>query len=332
MVDYAGRQPIIFRAPSSTLDAKAQAELAATYAAAAQVSAQASAAAAQGRIYASYAAGNAATTAGQYFFVAASGAYDLYLHGTATPVAKLPTLEIATGNLLVSANTGLGNTSPSGRLDVTADSSAIALRLRARVANDFAFLQFVTNNGVTSWADVYATASALRFATGGTDRLLVSGGSILPGADNTQPLGGGSARWSVVYAGTGSINTSDRDTKTDIGDIPDAWLDAWADVEWCRFKFSGGTRWHVGLVAQQVHEAFAAHDLDAFEIGLCCFDEWEATPAEPEVRTEDGFLLVAARPAGKAGSRWGLRYDECEAMEAAYQRREIANLKALVGV
>lgn len=299
-------------------------------AAAAQTYAAIAAAAAQGRIYASYAVGNAATTAGQYFFVAASGAYDLYLHGTATPVAKLPTLEIATGNLLVSANTGLGNTAPSGRLDVTADSSAIAVRLRARAANDFAFLQFVTNNGVTSWSDVYATASALRFATGGTDRLLISGGSILPGADNTQPLGGGSARWSVVYAGTGTINTSDRDAKTDIGDIPDAWLDAWADVEWCRFKFIDGTRWHVGLVAQQVHEAFAAHDLDAFDIGLCCFDEWEASEAVPAILADNGSVLISERPAVEAGSRWGLRYDECEAMEAAYQRRRIAQLEAQV--
>lgn len=159
---------------------------------------------------------------------------------------------------------------------------------------------------------------------------ITTAGNVIPAADNTQDLGSGSFRFDTIFAGTGTINTSDARAKTDIGEIPDEWLDAWGEVEWVRYKFFDGSRWHVGLVAQQVHAAFAAHEIDAFEIGLCCFDEWDASDAVDEVRDEDGEIIVAARPALEAGDRWGLRYSECEAMEVAYQRRRIAQLEAQV--
>lgn len=74
-------------------------------AALAQIYAQAAAAAAQGRIYADYATGNAATTAGQYFFVAAGGSMDLHVNGNATPVARMPKVAIATGHMILGTAT-----------------------------------------------------------------------------------------------------------------------------------------------------------------------------------------------------------------------------------
>ena len=350
MVDYAGRQPIIFRAPSSTLDAKAQADLAATYAAQAAISAQASAAAAAGRIYPDYATGNAATTTGQYFFVASGGSYYLHVHGTPTAVVRLPTIDLATGALEVDSS----GPDPAGTFNQTygaAGDVSTAIRVTLNAGAGGAYLygygaeagfnhNCLFKNG-TGWVATGSGPSRYEqkdgdhvfYSNSGTpgdgftpvERLrLLEAGTLRPGTDNFQSLGTGSIRWSVVYAGTGTINTSDRNAKTNIGAIPEAWLDAWADVEWSRFKFVDGTRWHVGLVAQQVHEAFAAHDIDAFDIGLCCFDEWEA---EAEVRDDDGVLI---RAAVEADSRWGLRYSECEAMEAAYQRRRIAQLEAQV--
>jgi hypothetical protein len=213
-------------------------------------------------------------------------------------------------------------------------------------------------------------ASTLAFALGGFPGAPVSevmrinpSGHFLAGTDNTQTLGGASNRWSVVFAGTGTINTSDEREKTDISEIPEAWLDAWADVEWRRFKFVDRVRWHIGLVAQQVHAAFAAHDIDAFEIGLCCYDEWEEEREPifenvPKTRktlttqyveagvNENGQPLFIAQDveideeyeesvdAGEtkvtkpAGDRWGLRYGECQAIEAAYQLREMARMAA----
>lgn len=105
--------------------------------------------------------------------------------------------------------------------------------------------------------------------------LEVAGGAITPSADNTQDLGKASYRFGTVYAGTGTINTSDARAKKNIGAIPDSWLDAWAQVEHRRFKYRGGKRWHIGLIAQEVHEAFAKEGIDAFEIGLLCYDQWD---------------------------------------------------------
>ena len=183
-----------------------------------------------------------------------------------------------------------------------------------------------------------------------------SGGHLLPSTDNIRDLGSGALRMRVIYAGTGAINTSDEREKKNIGDIPDAWLDAWGRVNWQRFKFKGGSRWHTGLVAQQVHAAFEAEGLDAFEIGLCCFDKWDEV-REPifenvkktrKVKRETGELTSGGKPKFEtveeefeetvdtgetrvtleAGDRWGLRYDECFAIEAAWQRRELARLSA----
>ena len=207
-------------------------------------------------------------------------------------------------------------------------------------------------------------AGEVTLGTNNVIRVRVSAtGHVLAGADNAQTLGGAANRWSVVYAGTGTINTSDERAKTEISEIPDDWLDAWGDVQWQRFKFVDGNRWHVGLIAQAVHAAFAGHGLDAFDIGLCCYDEWQEERApifetvtktrlitvieqEPAGEDENGQALFRMREVEveeeyqdlidtgetqvtlEAGDRWGLRYDECQAIEAAWNRRELARMAA----
>lgn len=145
---------------------------------------------------------------------------------------------------------------------------------------------------------------------GHADNNLRVDGVLRPASDATRVLGTSIARWDVVYSATGTINTSDEREKTDIGDIPDEWLDAWGDVEWSRYKWQSaiarkgdGARWHLGLVAQRVRDAFTARGLDPFAIGLLCYDEWEESEDTP------------------AGNRFGLRYEEAFALEAAWQRR-----------
>ena len=127
-----------------------------------------------------------------------------------------------------------------------------------------------------------------------------------PQADNTWSLGTAGLRWSVVFAATGTINTSDERTKQQIKPIDDSVLKAWAKVEYCQFKFndavekkSDGARWHIGLIAQRVKEAFESEGLDAFAYGLLCYDEWES------------------------GNRYGIRYEEALALECAYLRSKL---------
>lgn len=175
----------------------------------------------------------------------------------------------------------------------------------------------LSDNGTNDFYfyDGEAATTRLRFL-GGTSYFNIHVG---PATDNTFDCGGPALRFRTLYAGTGAINTSDRDAKTEPQPIPDEWLDAWAEVEWVRYKFRDAVaekgdvaRWHTGAVAQQVRDAFAAHDIDAEAIGLLCFDEWAANE------------VVGIT----AGSRWGLRYDECFAIEAAYQRRRMDRVEA----
>lgn len=262
-----------------------------------------------------------------------------------------------------SGNVGIGtaNNPIQANLDIsTLSVGAVTLGIRIGYVSGFYGFRIVNESNASSFSagkfHIQRGTSAAWINAFSID----NSGHVNAGVDNTQTLGSASLRWSVVYAGTGTINTSDERAKTDIGEIPNAWLDAWADVQWQRFKMIDGKRWHVGLVAQQVHAAFAAHDLDAFEIGLCCFDKWDEVrepiyatrsiteqyeapsdeiyksgprKGEPKMETlereiEESYDTGETRVTLEAGDRWGLRYDECQAIEAAWQRREISRLHA----
>ena len=63
----------------------------------------------------------------------------------------------------------------------------------------------------------------------------------------------------------------------------DAILDAWAEVNFVQFQYldrveakgEDGARWHFGVIAQRVKEAFERHGLDAHLFGFLCYDEWD---------------------------------------------------------
>ncbi|WP_179045085.1 tail fiber domain-containing protein [Sphingobium lactosutens] len=142
---------------------------------------------------------------------------------------------------------------------------------------------------------------------------LTAFGAVAPSVDNGFALGGAAARWSTVYAASGAISTSDARAKQDVDAVDDALLDAWGAVAWRRFRFGeavaakgAAARWHVGLVAQDVRDAIDARlgEGAAVRLGLLCHDAWDE------------------------GDRWGLRYEECLALEAAWQRRRMARIEA----
>jgi len=268
-----------------------------------------------------------------------------------------------------SGNVGVGIAAPASKMDVNG-SLAVA-------SGSFLHTPYngPTNTGtVRSGIQCDGVNQTLNFYTANGYRgQFTSIGNLVPGADNVQAFGGASSRWSVIYAVSGTINTSDeraKDIEENGGIIPAEWLDAWAAVEWVRYKFKDAieekgdaARWHVGLIAQRVRDAFDAVGLDARAIGLLCYDEWEeqrepifeerqvgtetvivgrvdtglfdATGA-PVFRdvTEDRPIMAMidtgeTRVTLEAGDRWGLRYDECQAMEAAWQRRELARNSAI---
>lgn len=159
---------------------------------------------------------------------------------------------------------------------------------------------------------------------------------VKPNTDNTFALGLSTARWSTVYAGTGTINTSDAREKTPPTPIDDAALDAWGDVQLVTFQWLSAihekgadtARWHFGVVAQQVRDAFIARGLDGTRYGLLCYDEW-ADEFE-DVIDDEGNKTGEQRLVLVSGNRWGIRPDQCLFLEAALQRRNYQRLLARI--
>jgi hypothetical protein len=114
------------------------------------------------------------------------------------------------------------------------------------------------------------TANRLMFVCGGSIIMYMgSGAYIHPGGDNTHWCGHPSLRWSVVYAATGTINTSNRREKKDIEEtIYGSWflrLLKPVDYRWIKDSARGH-----GLIAQDVQAV--APDFG----GLSLNDEGEA--------------------------------------------------------
>lgn len=104
---------------------------------------------------------------------------------------------------------------------------------------------------------------------------------LLPGADNAINLGSASCRWATVYAGTGTINTSDAERKTALRALSAAELAVAQRLaaQVCLFQYrdsvaakGDGARLHAGMTAQDVEAAFADEGLDAARYGLFCAD------------------------------------------------------------
>ena len=176
-------------------------------------------------------------------------------------------------------------------------------------------------------------------AASGTDWWIFDATKIAPTDDNVKAVGQPGSRCSVFYAGTGAINTCDGREKTKPLPIDDAVLDAWEGVQVIGYQWLNAiqakgedvARWHFGVIAQQVRDAFIACGLDGTRYGLLCYDEWDdkfepvmgnrtvissnGEATEEEYDTGEKKLILAA------GNRWGVRPDQCLFLEAAVARR-----------
>ena len=128
--------------------------------------------------------------------------------------------------------------------------------------------------------------------------------TLRPLGDDELGLGTSGRRYTNIYSVNGTIQTSDANKKTDIKPIDDKVLDAWGAVAFRQFRMKNDDQAiHIGVIAQQVDEAFKSYGLDARDYGLFCDD-----------KDEDGETIL------------GIRYNEALALECAYQRRMIEKL------
>lgn len=111
----------------------------------------------------------------------------------------------------------------------------------------------------TQYPQIYGNGTSLQLGvdTNAAVGVVLQGGVFGEAGDGSLNLGNGSHRWAVVYAKTGSINTSDRNEKNTIADIdPEQAEKLIMGLKPSTFKFNDGTsgRTHWGLISQDIEE------------------------------------------------------------------------------
>ena len=214
-----------------------------------------------------------------------------------------------TGSYLVGNNLNLQN----GTAQFTASNQLIYVG--NRTASNTPVIYLFSSGSTGPDANISVTGG-----TGSNDGSLtiaasqfVPNGIVRSSTDNTKSLGTASFRWSVVYAGTGTINTSDEREKQQIRSLSDSEKTVAIKLKGLikAFKFNDavekkgdGARIHFGVIAQEVKSAFEAEGLVAEKYAVLCYDEWDA---QEEVKDSEGNVI---QPACEAGNRYGVRYDE----------------------
>lgn len=144
-------------------------------------------------------------------------------------------------------------------------------------------------------------------------------GRVFADTDNAKSLGLATKRWSVLYAGTSTISTSDANEKTDIRALSEAEkrvalalkqnMRAYKFRDAVAAKGVGQARIHFGVTAQAVAAAFESEGLNPNHYGVFCADTWyqDANGETFETNVDaEGRRRADLTPV----TRLGVRYDE----------------------
>lgn len=219
------------------------------------------------------------------------------------------------GSVIGTAYGGTGSSSLTGAgiVTTTAAQTISGAKSFTSYTNQFRGITYATTDG-GSGSNAYLGESSAYAVVGGANGVVLAYGGSYPGtgayvgdsvswrpwSDATYSLGTGPQRWTAVYAVNGTIQTSDGNEKQQIEELDAAELAVAKRIKGLirKFKFNDsvaekgdGARIHVGVIAQDVHDAFVAEGLDPYKYGLFCSDTWT---------TLDGTFKT----------RLGVRYEE----------------------
>jgi hypothetical protein len=204
-----------------------------------------------------------------------------------------------------SVNLSLTQASPSG------NTIALTLQPRSTTTNPAGAIQCVLA-GSTPGSEIGELSLQTAIAgTLATRAKIHYQGHFVPGDDNTYACGQSSARWSTIFAATGTINTSDKNEKQQIVDLSQAELQVATAIKGLikKFKFNDAVeqkgdkaRIHVGVIAQDVEQAFITAGLNPEDYGIFCKDAWWSD-AEGKTYEEEGEGRTQH-------TRLGVRYEE----------------------
>nr|WP_287855302.1 tail fiber domain-containing protein [Klebsiella sp.] len=158
-------------------------------------------------------------------------------------------------------------------------------------------------------------------------------GNLLPRVDNSFSLGTSGYRVSVVYAGNGTINTSDARLKTDVRTFTDNELKAaqllaneigfWSWKDKSELE-KDEAREHCGLTVQRAIEIMESCDLEPFHYGFICYDKWEEEIKINEYDENDNPIETVV----PAGDRYSFRIDQLNLFISRGQQAKLDSLEA----
>jgi hypothetical protein len=135
--------------------------------------------------------------------------------------------------------------------------------------------------------------------------------AVLPSTDNNIDLGTAANRWSEIFAGTGTINTSDANEKQQVEALSAAEKRVAVSIKAGikKFKFNDAVeakgdkaRIHIGVIAQDVKAMFEVEGLDASDYAIFCSDTWWVD--------SEGEVYQEAAEGRVEKTRLGVRYEE----------------------
>jgi hypothetical protein len=225
--------------------------------------------------------------------------------------ARVVNKRLTDGGASFSRTWALFNNSSNSQPDET--SSALEFRnSRSGDANDSYFSSAILRANKTTSDPTPRVSSSAAVTVG---FLGASVQSFFPESDGAMQLGASTNRWTTVYATTGTINTSDANEKQQIRDLNDAEKAVALQLKGMvkAFKFNDaveakgdGARIHIGVIAQEVEQAFIAGGLNPEHYGIFCRDVWYMQGNEQARPLEDGSYPADA----VRHELLGVRYEE----------------------
>lgn len=209
----------------------------------------------------------------------------------------LPTAVVNNNNLNI-----LGARGYDGTITTTTDRAAL--------------IAYATGNWTsTSHPTGYRIDLTASGATASSTIVRVLTTALRPAVDNAISCGASGFRFSEYWGAIGAINTSDARIKTEVRPFTQNELAAARALaeEIGFFKFlksvedkGASAREHCGQTVQRAIEIMKHHNLDPFNYGFICYDEWDE---EPETLDEGGNIVC---PAKAAGDMYSFRPDQLD--------------------
>ncbi len=179
-------------------------------------------------------------------------------------------------------------------------------------------------NFTASNESIFGSSGSVTISVGGAGRTNWTTAAYTPVVDAAITLGTASLKWGQIYSSSGTINTSDANEKQDIADLDDAEKRVATRLKGLikKFRFTSAVvkkgeaaRIHIGVIAQEVRDAFIAEGLDANRYGIFCSDTWwerEEDVYQPYNETTVKQIVVYETPIEGAvvKTRFGVRYEE----------------------